>query len=377
MRYHSARVVLGACLIAAASAAQAPASILASHSAADSAAGERGPFAPRGARGVDRPEADPPGGERFATPRPGFAYQQPQDEPYSLRHLFLSHHGEFMERRERYTPDIELRARLYPNQRINHEPGSFDELHYDLDAKVPVLVSPDGYLTVGAYYGGRRYVTSPAFGSAGNAAGIGDEMLTSTGVTVGFGVFLSDNVLFEAETHPGIWSDMDDTLHHEDFDFPSEALFTIRTVPNFFFKVGARYNQVYEEAPWLPYLGFGWEVMEGLRIDVLAPESAEVSWWPDAGFGLMFGTQVTGAEYRVHTSEAIGPGGQSGDTQVQEVVAYLGLLSRLNDYTSFALRAGIVVAGDYDFTTGQAGFDPAEGALDQGVYAEASFGIRF
>lgn len=372
MRYHSARVVLGACLIAAASAAQAPASLLASNSAADS-----GPFAPRGARGEDRPEADPPG-YRFEARRPGEPIQVPQEGvDYSLRGQFLLHHGEFMDRRERYVPDIEARARIYPNQRINHEPGSFDELHYDIDAKVPVLVSPDGYLTFGAYYGGRRYVTSPDFGSAGNATGIGDETLIGAGVTIGFGVFVSDNVLFEAESHPGVWSDLDDGLHHEDYDFPSEALFTIRTVPNFFFKVGARYNQIYEEAPWLPYLGFGWEVMEGLRIDVLAPETAEVSWWPDPALGFMFGAQVTGAEYRVHTSEAIGPGGQSGDVQVQEVVSYIGLLSRFNDYTSFQVRAGLVVAGDYDFTTGEAGFNPTEGALDQGFYAEASFGIRF
>ena len=369
MRYHSARVVLGACLIAAWSAAQAPASPFASYSP-----GDGGTRATGAARDSSRPAADPPGNGRF-TLRPPATLQSVQDEsPYTLPHMFKAQHGDFMERRERYTPDVEARVRWYPDQRITGEPGNFDLYHYDLDAKIPVLVSPDGYLKFGAYYGGRHYTTSNTFGAAGNTSNIGDETLVSTGVTLGFGVFVSDNVLFEAETHPGIWSDMDDTLHHEDFDFPSEALFTIRTVDNFFFKIGARYNMIYEQAPWLPYLGFSWEILEGFRLDVLAPEYIEASWWPSSGFGVLFGAQVTGAEYRVHTAEILN---QSANVQVQEVVTYLGILSRMNDYTSFQLRGGLVVAGDYDFANGTSGFNNAEGALDQGFYAEASFGFRF
>jgi hypothetical protein len=361
MRYQSARVVLGACLIAASSAAQA----LASSSEPTAARGNelsRSPavddfrFAPRGLRD-----------EVAAAAAQG-------DVDYTLWGQFRHHHGEFMDRRERFRPDIDLRARLMPNQRINGEPGSFDMLGYDFDASVKALVSTEAYLTFGAYYLGRRYLTSSAFGTAGNATGIGDETLIGAGARLGFGVFLGENTLLEMETRPGVWSDLDDKLHHEDFDFPSSGLFTFRPLENFFFKVGARYNQVYEEAPWLPILGFSWEVVEGFRLDVLAPESVEMSWWPNQSFALLFGGEVTGAEYHVHTPESIN---QRDDLRVQEAVAYLGLLSRMNDHTSFMARAGIVVAGDYDMTTGAAGFNRAEGALDQGFWAEISLGISF
>lgn len=359
MRYHSARVVLGACLVAASAAAQAPSSLSSPAVTRGDGLFERAPLgdeSPFGTRSL---------AERFA----------PQGEPdYSLRGQFLVNHGEFMDRRERYRPDFELRARVLPNQSIHHEPGSFDMLGYDFDGSARVLVSTDGYLTLGAYYLGRHYTTSTAFGTSGNASGIGDETLVGVGAKVGFGVFLSDNVLFEMQTEPGAWSDLDDTLHHEDFDFPSHALFTFRTIDNFFFKVGARYNQVFEDAPWLPYLGFSWEITEGFRLDVLAPEHLEMSWWPNTSLGLLFGAEVTGAEYRVHTAESLN---QSANARVQEVVAYLGLLTRFNDYASFMARAGLVIAGDYDLTTGASGFNNAEGSLDQGFYAEVSFGLSF
>ena len=364
MRYHSARVVLGACLVAAPAAAQAPASLSSSATSRqnqfDSTAFEPGSSLDYRLGGADSsllPQSPPQG-----------------EVDYSLVGQFRLHHGEFMDRRERYRPSLDLRARLIPNGSIDDEPGSFDMLGYDFDLSWKALVSTEAYLTFGGYYLGRRYVTSSAFGSAGNSGGIGDETLYGAGVKLGFGVFLDDNVLLEVETHPGTWSDLDDGLHHEDFDFPSHGMFTFRAIDNFFFKIGARYNQVYEEAPWLPILGFSWEVVEGFRVDVLAPEHLELSFWPSSSVGILFGAEVTGAEYHVHTAEAQN---QRDDVRVQEVVSYLGLLTRMNDTASFLVRAGLVVAGDYDMTTGAAGFNRAEGALDQAFWAEVSFGVNF
>ena len=299
--------------------------------------------------------------------------QDPVD--YSLRGQFQLHHGDFMNRRERYDPQLELRGRVLPNQRVNHEPGTFDMVGYDFDLEAPVMVAPDGYLLFGAYYQGRSYNFSSAFGTNGNATGLADEKLIGTGIKLGFGVFLDDNVLLEVEAAPGAWSDMDGGLHHEDFDFPAHATFTLRAMDNLFFKVGARYNQIYEEAPYLPYLGISWEFVEGWRFDMLAPESLEFSFWPSSSTGILVGAQVTGAEYHVRTTIAAGE--QRDDVQVQEVMAYLGLMHRLSDFVSFSGRAGLIVAGDYDLTSGAAGFNRVEGALDQGFFAELTMGIDF
>ncbi len=353
MRNHTARAALAACLVAAAAAAQAPAS------------------EDNRRHGWAAPELD-----RWSTADA----QEGQGEDYSLRRMFQEHHGDFMNRRERFRPQMEFRASAWPNQRINHEPGSFEMLGYGFDLDAPILVSPDGYLTVGAYYQGRRYQFSNAFGSQGNPPGsMPDETLHAAGGRLGFGVFVDNNVLFEVEVMPGAWSDLDGTLHHEDFDMPSLAAFQFRATDSLFFKVGARYNQVYEDAPWLPLLAVNWEITEGFRLDLEAPERLEFSFWPSAGTGILFGAEVTGAEYHVRTSLAqqqANPPGRD-DLRVQEVVTYLGLVQRFNDYTSLAVRAGLVVAGDYDLTSGATGFNNAEGALDQAFFADVSFGVNF
>ena len=112
MRYTNARILLGASLLVATATAQAPA-IPQSH----------------GGGSYDKPTYSDAYGLSTA---PSALPQGNVD--YSMRALFLSQHGDFMNRRQRYTPDVELAARALPNQRVNNEPGSFDMLGYDLDA---------------------------------------------------------------------------------------------------------------------------------------------------------------------------------------------------------------------------------------------------
>lgn len=377
MRNHSARVVLGACLLAAAAAAQAPASSSFS-SAADATGASADPgqglFAAAAAAGSLTSGTPSSSTAPKSTSARDWSVLPQDAEDHSMRRYFNEDHGEFMSLRERYNPQIELRARVFPNMRIQDEPGSFDLLGYDFDMEVPTLVSTDGYLILGAYYTGRRYLTSSAFGTRNNTTGVGDETLVGAGLKLGFGVFLDNNVLFEMQTNPGAWSDLDDTPHHQDFDFPSHALFTIRAMDRFFFKVGARYNQTYEDAPWLPLLGFSWEITPGFRFDLLAPQSFEFSIWPSASTGITIGGQIQGAEYHVHTAEALN---QRANVRVQEAVAYLGLVQRVTDSFSFEARAGLVVAGDYKLSDGSVGFDYTDGMLRQAFYGEFSMGLNF
>lgn len=313
-----------------------------------------------------------------------------QDQkPYSLTRLFRQHHGEFLDRHERFDPQFELRARFLPNQRVGDEPGDFDLLGYDVDIETPAIITTEAYLLFGLYHYGRHYSTSSAFGTANNAtpnvnreSSFGDETLTAAGARLGIGWFLDENFLMEVQTNPGVYSDLENSLGHKDYDFPSSALFTYRPTDNFFFKFGARYNQIYEDAPWLPYLGFSWEITDGLRFDLLAPEYFELSFWPSAATSFAFGAEVSGAQYRVHSSLATGK--QEANVQVQEVIAYLGLTHRFSDMISLQARGGIVLAGEYDLTTGAESatspanrFDRTEGALDQGFYADVTFGINW
>ena len=303
-------------------------------------------------------------------------------QDYSVTSLFREAHGEFMDRRERYDPAIELGARWLPNQSIKGEPGDFNMLGYDVDAEFPVVAYPDAFVTFGLYHYGRRFHASDLFGSQNNNFPLGnlnangnwgDETLTAAGVRLGVGMFLTDHVLLEVETSPGVYSDLERRLKKKDFDAPTSALVTVQATENFFFKFGVRYNQIYQDAPWLPWLGFSYEISDGVRLDVMLPEYVELAWWPSASTAFAWGAQVQGAQYSVGNSA--GGVSQRDDLNVQEVSTYLGITQRFTDAFSLRARAGAILAGHYDLTTGSQSFDRASGALDQGFFASVTFGI--
>ena len=132
--------------------------------------------------------------------------------------------------------------------------------------------------------------------------------------------------------------------------FPSQFL-TYRAAEHLFWKFGLRYNQVYEAAPWLPYLGVSWDITgmmtppdggdyggDSWRLDVLLPEYIELSYWPTGDTGFQWGAEIDGAEYHVRTSRATG--NQRDDLNVQEVTTYLGFVHRFTDTLSITAKAG-------------------------------------
>jgi len=362
MQNQSARVVFHACLLAAAAAAQAPVSLESPHS-------------PSGATSA-RGDANRAGGNPSWLTGPGTGIRVPdslatadlpQDDDYSLRAIFQQVHGDFLLRRERYNPQIELGARVYPSAEIKDETGNFDLLTYDVDLEFAAPIYPDTYVTFGAYYGARRYMTSDAFQ-------LGDESYYHTGLHFGFGHFLDEYTLVEVRTSPGLWSDLDGTIHSKDFDYPSEVTITSRVGDSFFWKIGAQYSQLFEEAPWLPVIGVHWEMADGFRLDVDLPRSVELSLWPTASTGFLLGVDVQGGQYHVRNSLA--QGDQRTDSQVQELVAYVGAMHRMNDHLSMFGRVGLVLSGNYDMGDGTPG-NTVEGDLGQTIFAQFGVGIDF
>ncbi len=384
MRHQSARVVFAACLLSAFAAAQAP------HSSSNFEYLKD----PLGldAFGVGNPTggttASPgsSGSPRFHTglfnttlSAPGRrALEAAAQEPdYSMRGMFQQAHGAFMAGRNRYEPMMSVGVSLFPNARVNGEPGSFDLIVPTFDADLPIVVSPEGYIMLGAYYESRHYIFT-------SSTGLADETLYRTGAKLGFGTFLGQDTLLEVEFQPGLFSDADSTLHTEDWDAPSFALLTHRLADGIYGKIGVRYNEIYADANVLPYIGISWDITGSMamgeyapedswRLDVMFPEYAELSYWPTPDTGFSLGALVQGAEYHVRSSTATGR--QRDDLRVQEVLAYLGFVHRFSDNFSFGLRSGVTLAGDYELTNGQGTFMPVDGALDQTFFAHASIGI--
>ncbi len=290
---------------------------------------------------------------------------RPQDNDYSLHSLFQQDHGDFMLKRQRFDPSVEVSAGALFSGAISSEPGDFDLWRTGFDAELRSAVSPDAFLSYGAFYGGRHYETN-------SMPGFGNEALYQGGLHVGIGAFVATDVLVELKARPGSWSDWDGTLHTEDFDCPTSLLATARYSEEFFFKVGARYNEIYEDANVLPYLGLAW-ASESVRVDVLLPEYAEVSLWPSPDFAFLLGVEVTGAEYNVRSSIATGK--QRQEIRVQEAVVYVGMQWLLDDTFSFEVRSGSAVAGDYKVGDGTGAL--VSGQLEPSFFVDVSLGFDF
>lgn len=286
---------------------------------------------------------------------------------YSLNALFQQDHGDFMLKRDRFDPQIELRGGSMFSGEVGDEVGDFDLLRGSADLDFRLLVSPDAYISLGAFYDTRVYNTKamPNFQ---------DETLTATGLNLGFGWFVAEDVLLEAKAKPGYWSDLDTTLKSEDVDTWASVLGTVRYSQEFFFKLGARYNEIYEDANILPYLGVTW-ASETVRVDILLPESLEISLWPSQDFAFLFGAEVTGGEYHVRSSPATGR--QEGDARVQEVLAYTGIHWQFSDDFAMEARGGAVVAGDYKLEDGNPSTPVVDGTLGQAFFFDVSIGILF
>lgn len=311
--------------------------------------------------------------------------QDPQGQ-YAPGRLFQDVHGDFMRRMDRYRPNMEFGGRWLPNQSLQREPGHYNQYVAYGDLSYRWNTWADGYILIGAFYEGRQY----QFSNMGRQGGqeLDDEYLTQGGLNIGFGQFLDDNTLLEVKGRPGVYSDLDGGLHHQDYDYPARAMLTYRASDGFFIKGGIRYNQVYQDALWLPLLGFSWDLNDtfgvkdktggGFRLDILLPEYVELSFWPNSSMGIMMGCEITGAQYNVRDRLERGKGRDY--VEVQEIVAYGGMTLRLNDYFSARGRAGMVLAGDTYFTNGtrqENGGPYARGALTQGFWCEFSFGIDF
>ncbi len=296
---------------------------------------------------------------------------RPQDEgePYSLRTLFQQDHGDFMQKRDRFDPQVMLRGGAIMNGKVDGEPGDFDLLRGTADLDFRILVAHNAYVTLGAFYDQRTYDTT-------DMPNFRNETLFATGLNIGFGWFVDEDVLLELKGKPGYWSDLDGTTHTEDFDCWGSALATIRYSPEFFFKLGARYNEYYEDANLLPSLGITW-AGETVRVDILLPDYFEVSLWPSPDFGFLFGAEIQGGEYRVRSPSSVNPE-TFADTRVQELLAYTGIHWQFTDEMALVVRGGAALVGNYRLDDGDTTTTPVvEGEIDPSVFFDVSIGILF
>jgi hypothetical protein len=305
----------------------------------------------------------------LTTAPPGESWQQQQQQgrDYSPRALFFESHGTYLRRSQRYQPAIRGSYQAMRDAEVVNEPGTFDLDKFRFDASVPLVTDPDNLIYLGARFGSRHYKFSST------VQGAEDDTLYEIGVNLGWGTFLSDDLYIEGRFTPGIYSDLDGTLHSKDFKWYGNALLISRVHETLFLKAGVAYNETFEQVPVYPRLGLAWAITPQFRFDALAPEYVEFAWTPSAAWLVSVGVECAGDQFRTRTSSATGQ--VTRKQQVQELDVYLQTVVRFDDHFSLFGKLGSMFAGDYDFRDATA--EKYNGTLDWNMFFEVGFGIDF
>jgi hypothetical protein len=294
----------------------------------------------------------------------------PQDGSGGLaanRERFLDAHGEFVRAARRQTPAIELTALHVPEGEVRGEPGEFDLTHYRLDATVPIPISRDTFLIAGAHAGARDYEFSR------NVVGASDEVLYNAGLRFGAGHFFSDDLVVQGYWQPSIYSDLDASLESEDLKlWYGNVLAVKRASRDWFWKGGLALTDAVDSGV-IPLLGFAWVASRSVRVDVLLPRNAEVSYQASAAWNFQLGLELESEEFHVRSTVATGR--VERDIHVQDLRAFVGALYRLGDHVSLFAKVGTNVAGHYDWSyLPEPDYD---GTLERGLYGQVGVGWSF
>jgi hypothetical protein len=310
--------------------------------------------------GGDRPAQDP---ERPPTPQPDASYLDEQD--YRPRTLYLDAHGDFIAKMKRFEPTIRGSFTWLPEGSIKGDPGDFDQGWVRSDARIPFISGTETAIVAGGYFDVRHFNPDSTFG-------LPNQTAYAVGVNIGVNQFLTDDLMLSGIWSPGVYSDLDGTLTHKDWQFNGEVLATYRAHDTLFFKGGAIHSRDFKDIDAFPVFGLSWLFHPRWRFDLLAPKNVEFSWNPTPAIILHAGVDLEGNRYRVRAP--VSAGKTAADLWAQEITVTGGAIYRFNDYFSIFARSGTTIAGDYKF--GPFG-SSQNGTLEATFLLEGGIGIDF
>ncbi len=290
----------------------------------------------------------------------------PQGQDYSVAAMFHQRHGEFMQSMRPFRPSLNFEYESRNNNDIKGETGHYDLTRFRADGVLELEVDPDTQILLGGRYEQRDYRLQN-----GMQGGSKDKVF-EIGANIGARHFFTDDLEITAMFRPGVYSDVDGPLHHEDWNWYGDVIGTFRASDSVYAKLGVEASGVFEDVPVYPVAGVAWLISESWRIDVLLPRMVEFSWMPTASMIFSGGVDLWGEQYQVRSP--VNTGKQDFEWTLQEFKLYARGQYRMSDNFSLMGRVGTTLAGDHKFR-GTNGI--ANGTLEPAFFFELGAGINF
>ena len=279
---------------------------------------------------------------------------------------FREAHGPFLRRAIADAP-IQLRTTWLPNAHVGGEPGEFDATDFELDAVLPLPLDRDSFLIMGALAGVRRVQFE-------GVQTVSDETLYRGGLRLGYGRFISDDLVVQGYWQPSLYSDLDGNLEGDDYKlWYGTALAVYRETDDLFWKLGFRLTDAIDTGA-IPLAGISWHFKPGWQLEVLLPRNADVRYSPNKKWTISSGFLVSGDEYHIRGPASLGK--PEHNVHVQELAAVVRSEYRLTDNLSVDLKIGSTIAGQWDWSYG-GGVPRYDGSLQPGLFLQWGLGWRF
>ncbi len=264
-------------------------------------------------------------------------------------------------------PIFELDASYQPNVGLEDSEGEADLARVDLRLGKLVGVNEDFAISAGFLLGLRNY----RFDRTNNLGENLDENLYKITVELGAHWFPTDRIMLSAFFVPGLFSDLDSSLENDDWQWQGHTLGIYQLNKKWFLKLGFAVGEDFDETKVIPLAGFAWIPHDQLRIDVLLPRSAKLTWQPLEKRSLLIipGMYLEGQQYHVDV------GNTEADIQIQDIRADVTASYRVAPGSRVTLSVGSNFRGKYEVE--RAGGIDTDADQDPSLYIAIGFGSYF
>lgn len=235
-----------------------------------------------------------------------------------------------------------------PSHKEDGGAGEFDLENYFFNIDLLAPQSQDSFLNFGLNYQFRSYSFKPVASPTELSA----LDLHAIPFTLGYGVFLTEDLLLQGQGTLGIYSDFADFPREEEFQLHAKGIIAYRINPFTQLLLGAFRSKDFDSSGFLPLAGFRLQSGGGkLHISVTLPQEAVVSYFISPHTSLYAKGTISGDEY----SAVVGPRDLRIDIWQQDRRIGFGANHWFNEHFNIGLEAGLNFAAEFEFQRNDAG----------------------
>jgi hypothetical protein len=292
---------------------------------------------------------------------------------------FIAAHGDFFHLSRIDRSDISLDFRQEDGVEEDGGDASFDLSVYEIALELPLPLSLDSFLILGARYNQRDYdfEFSDARilqGSGAASNGVSEiiplsESLHTLEFKFGFGHFFTDNVLLRSAVEVGYFSNLEPDFDVGDLTYQGEAELIWRINPGAQVLIGLRNNEDFDDQNLYPILGLRLLSEDGkFHIHVTLPTDVQVAYRVFTQWEIYLRGQISGDSYRVEIE------GKEFDIQTHDQILGAGIRGWLFGHLMLGVEGGIALGSELEFKLER--FSDFRGAdLESNPYLRAQIGI--